>query len=259
MGTLANAASATLTITATVDTGIGGTNITNTAEVTAVDQFDLDSTPNNNVPSEDDQESADITVTPFAGVSLDPATKVDSLLDDADGNGEYSPGDTLLYTVTIWNEGTTDATGVVFTDTPDPNTTLVVGSVTTTKGNVIIGNNPGDMWVEVNVGTLLAGGPASETVTISIHVIINDPLPPGVTNIYNQGVFISNETPPTPTDDPATNPDDDPTGTPLYFGGGVRGVPVFPNMYIGIAAALGAGVLAYLLRRRVLGQKLTEN
>lgn len=32
-------------------------------------------------------------------------------------------------------------------------------------------------------------------------------------------------------------------------------VPVSPTWYIGIAAALGAGVLAYLLRRRVLGRR----
>ena len=34
-------------------------------------------------------------------------------------------------------------------------------------------------------------------------------------------------------------------------GGAATGVPVFPTMYIGIAAALGAGVLAYLIRRRL--------
>jgi hypothetical protein len=32
------------------------------------------------------------------------------------------------------------------------------------------------------------------------------------------------------------------------------GVPVFPNVYIGIAAALGAGVLAYFVRRRLVRQ-----
>ena len=41
-------------------------------------------------------------------------------------------------------------------------------------------------------------------------------------------------------------------------GGGATGVPVFPTWYIGIAAALGAGVLAYLYRRRALGRKTTE-
>ena len=40
--------------------------------------------------------------------------------------------------------------------------------------------------------------------------------------------------------------------------GSATGVPVFPTWYIGIIAALGAGVLAYLYRRRVLGRKTTE-
>jgi hypothetical protein len=33
--------------------------------------------------------------------------------------------------------------------------------------------------------------------------------------------------------------------------GGSRGVPVFPSIYVGIVAALGAGILAYLVRRRL--------
>jgi len=32
--------------------------------------------------------------------------------------------------------------------------------------------------------------------------------------------------------------------------------PVFPNLYIGIAAALGAGILAYLFSRRAFGRKV---
>src|SRR5262249_36118945 len=43
--------------------------------------------------------------------------------------GNRAPGDTLTYTVVISNTGTTDALGVNFTDTIDPNTTLVAGSV----------------------------------------------------------------------------------------------------------------------------------
>jgi len=37
--------------------------------------------------------------------------------------------------------------------------------------------------------------------------------------------------------------------------GSATGVPVFPTWYIGIAAALGAGIIAYVLRRRVIGRK----
>jgi len=35
-------------------------------------------------------------------------------------------------------------------------------------------------------------------------------------------------------------------------GGGGNGVPVFPSVYIGIVAAIGAAGVAYLLRRRFL-------
>jgi len=45
--------------------------------------------------------------------------------------GNAHPGDILTYTIVITNSGTSDATGVNFTDTIDPNTTLVPGSVKT--------------------------------------------------------------------------------------------------------------------------------
>ena len=60
------------------------------------------------------------------------ATKTDALLVDNDADGNADTGDTLKYTVTITNNGGGDATGVQFNDTPDANTTLVPGSVTTT-------------------------------------------------------------------------------------------------------------------------------
>jgi hypothetical protein len=40
-------------------------------------------------------------------------------------------------------------------------------------------------------------------------------------------------------------------GWPPPSGGGGGGVPTFPSIYVGIAAALGAGVLAYFVRRRL--------
>src|SRR5436190_15539398 len=51
------------------------------------------------------------------------ATKV------ASPNTAVNPGDTIMYTIEITNGGDADATGVNFTDTIDPNTTLVPGSV----------------------------------------------------------------------------------------------------------------------------------
>src|SRR5436853_161221 len=40
-----------------------------------------------------------------------------------------NPGDTIMYTIEVTNSGDADATGVNFSDTIDPNTTLVPGSV----------------------------------------------------------------------------------------------------------------------------------
>jgi hypothetical protein len=42
-------------------------------------------------------------------------------------------------------------------------------------------------------------------------------------------------------------------GTPAGGGGG--GAPVFPSVYIGIAAAMGAGIMAYFIHRRMASQK----
>ena len=72
---------------------------------------------------------------PFAPVIS--ATKVDALInDDGDSkadpfNGNLATTEKIEYTVTIANNGTTDATNVVYTDTIDAHTTLVAGSITT--------------------------------------------------------------------------------------------------------------------------------
>src|SRR2546423_11019657 len=58
------------------------------------------------------------------------ATKTDSF-PDLNADGKADPGETITYTVTISNTGTADATGVQFSDSVDPNTSLVGGSVNT--------------------------------------------------------------------------------------------------------------------------------
>ncbi|MEK6335643.1 MAG: Calx-beta domain-containing protein [Acidobacteriota bacterium] len=59
------------------------------------------------------------------------ATKSDSLFTDVDGDLQADPGDTIKYTVNISASGG-DATGVTLTDTVDPNTAFVGGSLTAT-------------------------------------------------------------------------------------------------------------------------------
>lgn len=59
------------------------------------------------------------------------ATKSDALFTDVDNDNQADPGDTIKYTVNIGASGE-DATGVTFTDTVDPNTAFVGGSLTAT-------------------------------------------------------------------------------------------------------------------------------
>jgi uncharacterized repeat protein (TIGR01451 family) len=102
------------------------------------------------------------------------------------------------------------ATGVTSSDTPDSNTTLLAGSVRASQGT-ITGGNAGAPPVTVNIGAI----PAGAQVTISYQVTINNPLPPGVTQIVNQGTVNGAGLPPVFTNDPNTPPAGDPTIIPI--------------------------------------------
>ena len=146
-------------------------------------------------------------------------SKTDTHLIDADGNGVPSPGDTLRYVITIVNNTSgADAHDVVFTDTPDPNTALVPGSVQTTQGTVTSGN-AGIPPVTVNIGTISGLG----VVVIVFDVTIDDPFPPGVSQVANQGVVSGSNFTAELSDDPDDPGEGDPTITlispPIPVGG----------------------------------------
>ncbi len=107
VGNMRDNLSRTLTITAQVN---GGQSLTNTAQVTAVFEADLDSIPNNNDPTEDDQASVLIDVQNVAPIVQ--GNKTLTVLEDAsstslnistptDGNG-----DSLTLTVETIPDGT---------------------------------------------------------------------------------------------------------------------------------------------------------
>ncbi|PLY06793.1 MAG: hypothetical protein C0624_04090 [Desulfuromonas sp.] len=98
--TLAKSASATLTVTATVDFGTEGTNITNTASILSADAHD----PNTGNNSED------AIITPAAGI---PATLT---IMKMSSTASAKPGDIVTYTITILNSGPGVATDVVIDD-----------------------------------------------------------------------------------------------------------------------------------------------
>ncbi|UCE18874.1 MAG: hypothetical protein JSV84_00535, partial [Gemmatimonadota bacterium] len=160
-------------------------------------------------PDDDDPTDTPLNVTPALEVS-----KKDSIVGDISPLGFTNPGDTLLYTVVLSNPGNIGISGVALIDTPDVNTSLIVGSVTTTQGSILLGNLPGNTSVWVSIGTINGGGD-SDTVTFQVEV--NAPLPYGTTQVENQGWGISNQTPEEPSDDPDTGPAPDPTTTPLVM------------------------------------------
>ena len=137
------------------------------------------------------------TVTPISHTPI-RAFKTAQVFDDTDHNGGLTRGETIRYTITVENFGASSVSGVVFTDTPDPNSVLVNGSVATSKGTVVSGNGSGHSSVTVNIGTLPPG--ASETVTLRVRT--STTLPATVTVISNQGSVAATGLGPILTDDP---------------------------------------------------------
>ncbi len=146
VGTLTDGATATLEITATVDVT---TTVTNSAQVQAADQADPDSTPNNGIATEDDQDSASVAARQ-ADLSL---TKT---VDDA----EPDLGDSVVFTVTVANDGPDTATGVTVSDTVPAGLTYVSsnpGQGTYTSGT--------GLW---DVGSLVDGASATLEITATV-------------------------------------------------------------------------------------------
>ncbi|MEZ4554998.1 MAG: DUF11 domain-containing protein [Caldilineaceae bacterium] len=139
---------------------------------------------------------------------------VAALAVDADQDGRPSPGDQLRYTVTITNAGKRNASGVNFVDIPDPNTTLVPGSVAVDGGRGVVtkGNDAGDANVAVTIGALDGLG---DSVTFVFAVTIHMPLPATVNNVVRQGIVGSDQLPNVLSDDPALPGAEDATVTPI--------------------------------------------
>ena len=148
----------TLTLVTTVNSGLaGGTALINTAQVTAHDQPDIDSQPNNDDgdQSEDDEDNAEVTV----GEAVD--LEVTKVVDQAD----VEPGDQVTFTITITNNANTantSATGVEVTDSLPAGMTLVSG---TPSGNGTF-DAPSRVWSLVD--PLMPG--AQQTLTIIADV-----------------------------------------------------------------------------------------
>lgn len=131
IGAVSSGANATLQIVAKVTAS--GT-ITNTAQVTAANEPDPDSTPNNNAAAEDDQASATLNVPvpptitlckTFPGQTCSPAPSLPV----------QQPGADITYVIIFTNSGGSAAQGLTITDALPTNTDFKVGSMIANLGS----------------------------------------------------------------------------------------------------------------------------
>ncbi len=115
--------------------------------------------------------------------------------------GTVHPGDTITYTETIADTGPVDATGVQFTDSPDPNTTIVPNSVKLSPMAVshaydVAGNT---LLAVVAAGGLLTGVHDLDGVTPDASLVLTTGVFPttdsGSVTVSSDGSF--SYTPPT--------------------------------------------------------------
>jgi len=140
------------------------------------------------------------------------AEKSDQLVVDWDGDQLADPGDVLQYTVHLYNSAPIAAQGMVLTDVPDRHSALVPGSVNTTLGSVVVGNDPLDEIVVVEIGELRS---LDRLVTIEFRVEIDDPLPADLLSLTNQATVTGDNFDDQVSNDPDTGAGLDPTATPL--------------------------------------------
>jgi uncharacterized repeat protein (TIGR01451 family) len=113
------------------------------------------------------------------------------VVNDVDGDGQISPGDTILYTIVIQNISLVPILDVVMSDTVPLHTKYVVNSTRFDNGTTVTlipdnGVTPFPLDEGgVNLGTL----PAKDSFSITFQVTIDDFPPAGVDTIVNQAVI----------------------------------------------------------------------
>lgn len=151
VGSLASGSSTSLNILAKVN---ASGDYDNTAQITGYDQTDIDSTPNNDAPGEDDQDGVSVIPEPLVDISV--TKTVDEFIPEV--------GEEIVFSITVQNDGPSDATNVVVTDVLASGYQLVnaapsVGTYNSTNGSWVVGNLAnGDLeTLEVTVQVLSTG------------------------------------------------------------------------------------------------------
>jgi len=122
----------------------------NNAQIIASDQFDSDSTPNNNIAAEDDQDDASII--------LDSA---DLSLQKTVSPAAVSINDNVIFTIRVTNSGPNNATGITVSDQ------LPAGYTYVSDNGAGKYNNTTGIW---NVGNLNNGNTLTLQITAKVNV-----------------------------------------------------------------------------------------
>jgi uncharacterized repeat protein (TIGR01451 family) len=144
-------------------------------------------------------------------------SKNSRLLIDADRSGDISPGDTLEYRVQVFNNGFGPIQQPVLLDTlPFTYTDFIVGSAISNPAPLAPGityDNGGGTFTYVPAGP--AGStdpqihavkanysilPQGQTIAITMHIKLDNQIPPNVLAITNQASMTSSNTPPVRTE-----------------------------------------------------------
>ncbi|MGI9470757.1 MAG: DUF11 domain-containing protein, partial [Rubripirellula sp.] len=170
VGTIGSGGQASLNIVGLIETSGSKTN---TAQVSASDQFDPNSTPNNGVESEDDQDSVTV-VPPVIDLELDKSIDIE----------RPNVGQNVRYTVVVTNQGPDDATGVIVADDLPPGMIYVGSSGTAGSYNPNTGR-----WI---IGSV----PANSTATLTIDATVDTvQTTTNVAEVFAADQFDSDSTP----------------------------------------------------------------
>jgi hypothetical protein len=184
------------------------------------------------------------------------ATKIDSFT-DPDGDGKAEPGQTITYDVNVANSGASDATGVNFSDTIDPNTTLVPGSLrvsplafadsyNATKEIALSISAPGvltnDTGTPAPTAQPIAGGATTQggTVTLNADGSFNYTPPTGFEGADTFTYTATNGTTPNDTATVTINVDAGPAVTTTSPVGGATSVAQNSNIVVNFSEPVNA-------------------
>jgi gliding motility-associated-like protein/uncharacterized repeat protein (TIGR01451 family) len=173
IATLPNGAVVTYTVTVQTPSGFTG-ELVNAVAVTT--------------PTEDPDPSCPACTTP----PLTPEPKADIVtvkVTSEAGKTTYTPGESVDYTITVTNNGPSDASAVNVKDTAPVGTTITSWTAAVTTGTVTLPNTSGTGNINETIATLPNGAVVTYTVTVQT--------PSGFTGELVNAVAVT-----TPTEDP---------------------------------------------------------